>query len=38
MSSGVANSGIEGDQFGAHLHVRDPDNVAIECFAAAPPR
>jgi glyoxylase I family protein len=34
---GVANSGLEGDQFGAHLNVKDPDNIAIEFFAAAPP-
>lgn len=33
---GVAHSGIEDDQFGAHLNVKDPDNIAIEFFAAAP--
>lgn len=33
---GVTNSGIEDDQFGAHLNARDPDNIAIEFFAAAP--
>jgi catechol 2,3-dioxygenase-like lactoylglutathione lyase family enzyme len=33
---GVINSGIEDDQFGAHLNARDPDNIAIEFFAAAP--
>ena len=33
---GITNSGIEDDQFGAHLNVKDPDNIAIEFFAAAP--
>jgi glyoxylase I family protein len=34
---GIPNSGIEDDQFGAHLNVKDPDDIAIEFFAAAPP-
>jgi catechol 2,3-dioxygenase-like lactoylglutathione lyase family enzyme len=33
---GLTNSGIEDDQFGAHLNVKDPDNIAIEFFAATP--
>ncbi len=32
----VTNAGIEDDQFGAHLNAKDPDNIAIEFFAAAP--
>jgi glyoxylase I family protein len=34
---GVTNSGIEDDEYGAHLNVKDPDNIAIEFFAAPPP-
>lgn len=33
---GIANSGIEEDQFGAHLNAKDPDDIAIEFFFAAP--
>jgi glyoxylase I family protein len=33
---GIVNSGIQQDQFGWHLNAKDPDNIALEFFCAAP--
>ena len=31
---GIENSGVQEDQVGYHLNFRDPDNIALEIFAA----